>query len=132
MGAGTVRNRGCSLRLVSMVMDNTQRRSDRSLHVHVIMWKTLFYAPRVGKWWWKTLRAWRYALERREFNIIRRETDNRCVNERGADSREVVLQGGNEMEKVGGYKYFRSTVLSRLLGGYSTGVRKVVQASRIE
>ena len=39
-----------------MVMDNTQMGSDRSLHVHVIMWKTLLYAPRVGSWWWKTLR----------------------------------------------------------------------------
>ena len=28
----------------------------------------------------------------------------------------MVLQG-NEMEKVDGYKYFRSTVLSRLLEG---------------
>ena len=36
-GADTVRNRGCSLRLVSMVMDTTQMGSDRSLHVHVIM-----------------------------------------------------------------------------------------------
>ena len=35
---------------------NAQMGSDRSLHVHVIMWKTLLYAPRVGSWWWKTLR----------------------------------------------------------------------------
>ena len=39
------------------------------------------------------------------------------------------------MEKVNGYKYLRSTGhagVSRLLGGYRTGVRKRVQASRIE
>ena len=42
------------------------------------------------------------ALERREFNTNGRKTDNRCVNERGAGSRKVVLQG-NEMEKVDGY-----------------------------
>ena len=42
--------------LIAMVMDNTQMGSDRSLHVHVIMSKTLLYAPRVGSWWWKTLR----------------------------------------------------------------------------
>ena len=35
------------------------------------------------------------------------------------------------MKKVNGYKYFRSTGVSRLLGVYRTGVRKRVQASRI-
>ena len=34
----------------------------------------------------KNFERWRYALERREFNIIRRETDNRRVNDRGAGS----------------------------------------------
>ena len=80
----------------------------------------------------KTFERWRYALERREFNIIRRETDNRCVNERGAGSIGRCGFAGNEMEKVNGYKYFRSTGVSRLLGGYRTGVRKRVHASRID
>ena len=69
----------------------------------------------------ETFERWRYALERREFYINRLKTDNRCVNERGAGSRKVVLQG-NEMEKVDGYKYFRSTVLSRLLEGIAPGI----------
>ena len=72
------------------------------------------------------LESWRYALERRGMKVNRRKTEYMCVNERQDNSSGTVKMQGEEVAKVGDFKYLGSTVQSN--GECGREVKKRVQA----
>ena len=72
----------------------------------------------------RSLKRWRYALERREMKVNRSKTEYMCVNERG-DGETVLLQGV-EVPKVKELRYLGSTVQCN--GGCGSEVKRKVQA----
>ena len=58
------------------------------------------------------LERWIYALERRGMTVNRIKTKYLCVNERRGNSSDTVKMQGEEVAKVGDFKYMGSTVQS--------------------